>query len=109
MSVSSYRIYKLKKIGSGPGLMTVLVTGPSSYTTGGFDITIPGVTNLSADRCLVNASGGYLAEVVSASGNTVKIKVYHFDYAASSAGPAVEIADGTDLSSVTFTLFIIAD
>ncbi len=66
--------------------------GPSSYSTGGFSVTINSARDIT-DVLVVAATGGYLAEA-SVSGNTLTIKAY--------SGAGTEVADGTDLSGVTF-------
>lgn len=66
--------------------------GPASYSSGGFDVEVSEARNLSG--AMVTAGGGYSAEVVSITGNTVKVKVY--------ASAGTEVAAGTDLSGVTF-------
>ena len=95
--------------GQGPGyrLAVVGVSGPSSYSAGGFTVSIPELRRVVA--AIVQASGGYKAEVASVSGNTVTVKVYYYDYDASADGPAVEVPDGTDLSGVTFTIVAIGE
>ena len=69
-------------------------TGPASYATGGFTVTVDGLTNV--EKAVVIAGGGYTAEVTSISDNTLTIVVY------SSAG--TEVTAGTDLSGVTFVI-----
>jgi len=81
------------------------VTGPSSYTTGGFGVTIDDLTQI--ERAIVMAGGGYLADVASINGNTVIIRVYEFNYPATAAGTAKEVGAGTDLSGVPFTIIAI--
>jgi len=83
--------------------------GPSSYATGGSDITIEEVSEVVAVLA-VSITGGYYAPTAdaSASGNTVKVKVYEFDYPATAAGVAKEVAAGTDLSGETVKLVILA-
>jgi len=83
------------------------VSGPSSYATGGFTVTINDLSRV--DDAIVSSTGGYLAEVSSISGNTVTVKVYYFDYGSASAGTAVEVPDGTDLSGVTFRIIAIGE
>lgn len=69
--------------------------GPASYATGGFDVEVSEL--VMADKSTVlQMSGGYVAEVVSMSGNKAKVKAY------SSAG--TEVANTTDLSGETVTL-----
>lgn len=83
------------------------VTGPTSYTTGGFTVTIDQLT--AVYDAVVIAGRGYLAEVASISGNTITIRVYQFDYPATAAGPAVEVPAGTNLSGVTFRIIAIGE
>jgi len=77
------------------GEVDVAVTrsaGPSSYSTGGFDVTISELSEVI--NAIVVASGGYTAEIdwANSSGNTLRVKLY------SSAG--TEVTAGTDVSSV---------
>lgn len=77
--------------------------GPSSYTSGGFDVEVSELAKVSKSAVL-QITGGYIAEVTSISGNKPKVKVYYFDYDAAADGAAIEVAAGTDLSGVTVTL-----
>lgn len=77
--------------------------GPASYTTGGFDVEVPELATVFKSKS-IQMTGGYIAEVASVSGNKATVKVYQFDYAATAAGPAVEVAATTDLSGQTVTL-----
>jgi len=81
--------------------------GPSSYPSGGFDVQITGLSKVHA--AVVIAGGGYLAEVASISGNTIKVKVNYFDYDAAGDGTAIEVPSGTDLSGVTFYVIAIGE
>ena len=94
----------IAKLADGRVLAKVTTAGPSSYSAGGFDVTVPDVKKVE-DVIFVGNNGGYLCEVADITKNTVKVKVYQFDYPATTAGPAVE-ASG-DLSGVTFTLIVI--
>ena len=87
----------LSKFLKGP--VIVETTGPSSYSSGGFTVSVGKLRIVK--HANVELSGGYVGEVASISGNTLTIKAYYFDYDASADGAAVEVADGTDLSSVT--------
>ena len=66
--------------------------GPSSYSTGGFDVTVGELSTIVA--ALPIASDGYTAEVdyANSSGNTLKIKV--------NASAGTEVTGGTNLSGV---------
>jgi len=95
----------LLRSGGARGALKVVVastTGPASYTSGGFTYTVDELKEVYG--AIVQASGGYKAEVASISGNTITIMVYQYDYAAAAAGPAIEVTAGTDLSGVTFTI-----
>ncbi len=83
--------------------------GPTSYATGGSDITIDEVSEIKAVLS-VSITGGYYAPTAdaTASGNTVKVKVYEFNYPATAAGAAKEVAAGTDLSGETIKFVILA-
>jgi len=87
----------LSKFLKGP--VIVETTGPDSYASGGFEVTVGELRIVK--HANVELSGGYVGEVASISGNTVTIKAYYFDYDASADGVAIEVADGTNLSSVS--------
>lgn len=98
----------VKALGAGTyKLFFGTATGPSSYTTGGFTVTVSDLTEVH--DAIVVAGGGYLAEVASISGNSVTIKVYEFNYPATAAGTATEVSAGTDLSGVTFRIVALGE
>jgi len=76
--------------------------GPTSYTTGGFTVTIGEFEKVA--QAEVSCNGGYKAEVASIAGNVVTVMVRRYDYPAAAAGTAIEVPAGTDLSGVTFIL-----
>jgi len=80
------------------------VTGPTSYATGGFSVTIADLESI--DGAVVIAGGGYKAEVTWTA-NKLTIVVRYFDYPAAAAGVAIEVPAGTDLSGVTFIIIAI--
>jgi len=77
------------------------VSGPTSYTTGGFSVTIARLRSITWAKAI--CGGGYKAEVTW-TGNTLTIVARYFDYPAAAAGVAIEVPAGTDLSGVTFIL-----
>lgn len=79
-------------------------TGPSSYTSGGFNVTISGLSKIHA--AVVVSNGNRVAVVKSISGNTITIAVYE---EAGAAGPLAEVAAGTDLSGYTFWILAIGE
>ena len=88
-------------IGKRAGEPRIVVTrsaGPSSYTTGGFDVTVGELGEIVSG--IVTADGGYLAEIdwANSSKNTIRIKVY--------SGAATEVTGGTDLSGVYFNIVV---
>jgi len=87
--------YNLKRFGPDEKLYITQVSGPSSYSSGGFTVDHP-FSRVS--HAIAIASGGYIAEA-SVSGNTVTVKVY--------SGAGSEVTAGTDLSGVTITVIII--
>ena len=76
--------------------------GPSSYPTGGFQVSI---TNLRrVERSVsISSNGGYLCECASVSGNSLTVLVRYFDYDATSDGAAIQVPNATNLSTVTFS------
>lgn len=91
--------------GTGLGKRKIYVgstTGPASYTTGGFTVTIDDLNNI--EGAVVTTSGGYVASIAGISGNTITIAVYQ---EAGAAGALAEVTAGTDLSGVTFYIIAI--
>lgn len=96
----------ISKLPKGRLLVQTSEAGPTSYSTGGFSITLGDLKNVESVIAVLN-NRGYLCEVSGISKNAVTVKVYQFDYAATAAGPAVEVPAGTNLSGVTFTVIAI--
>jgi len=69
--------------------------GPASYAAGGFDVEVSDLATVDISAVL-QATGGYTAEVASISGNKAKVKVY--------SASGTEVTNGTDLSGETVTL-----
>ena len=71
---------------------------PDSYTSGGFDITLGLAKAVDKINVIVGSvrGSGYVYQVTSASGNTVKIKAFRQD---GTTGALAELPDGSgDLS-----------
>ena len=87
------------------------VSGPSSYPAGGFTVTCGEVEKVTSAIAQVLGGGEYLAQVVSITGNVVKIKVRdNIEQAVDEGGTNTytiggEVSNGTDLSSVTFVIY----
>ena len=78
--------------------------GPASYATGGFTFNATDFKKVT--NAVPSGTGGYKAEIASISGNTITIKVLDYNYPATAAGVATEVASATDLSGVTFYLVV---
>jgi len=87
-----------------PKVIVMRTAGPSSYAAGGFDVTVSELSEIIAAFPI--AGGGYLAEIDfdNSDKNKLRVKVYYFDYDATADGAAIEVAAGTDLSGVYFTI-----
>ena len=94
----------IARLPDGRIIATASSSGPTSYSAGGFDITVGDVKAIDQVIAIFN-DGGYLTEPASVSDNTVTVKVYYFDYDATADGAATE-ASG-NLSTVTFTVVVI--
>jgi len=94
------------KLPDGRLLVKETTAGPASYAAGGFSVTLGDLKRVES-VLFVGSNGGYLCEENGITNNTVTVKVYQFDYAATAAGPAVEVPDATDLSGVNFTVIAI--
>ena len=83
--------------------------GPSSYTTGGFDVEVAELAKVDISK-VVQMTGIYTASVASVTGNKAKVKVYEVKQAVDEGGTATytvvikEVAATTDLSGETVTL-----
>jgi len=92
----------------GKKIVAHSTAGPSSYATGGFSVTIPELNHIHSILCAF-ITGGYKIGGLTVSGNSVTVVVHHYNYPATSAGPAVEVSAGTNLSGQTVTLIAIGD
>jgi len=99
----------------GLGGYKVVVTqsaGPSSYSTGGFSVTISELSTVdyAVAQAMNPGTAGYLAVVKSVSDNTVTVQVYEVNQAVDEGGTATytvtikEVGAGTDLSGINFTV-----
>jgi len=83
------------------------VTGPSSYSSGGFKVTLD--LNKIVDAVVVLKEGNNLYKVgYTISGNEITIQVFQLGYDSSNSTLTIsEVADGTDLSGLNFTIIAI--
>ncbi|MEM2195211.1 MAG: hypothetical protein QW803_12185 [Candidatus Methanomethylicia archaeon] len=90
----------------GKKISVVSVTGPSSYTVGGFTIIVPELESIHS-VLYAFITGGYKIGGLSISKNTITVTIHYYNYPATDAGTSVEIPAGTDLSGQTITLVVI--
>ncbi len=84
-------------------LKMVSVKGPTSYTSPGFGVIVPGIQQIhqsSGLQAMVGVSGSsfYIAQVVSCTGNQVNVMVRD------SRSGGIEVVASTDLSPQNFTV-----
>lgn len=86
---------------SGPRVEARSVAGTGDYQSGSQPtVTVPELINIE-ETISVEITGGYKANAVSVSGNTVTYAVYQ---SAGSAAAFAEVSDATDLSGETVTV-----
>jgi len=90
-------------LADGRLIAVVTSAGPASYSAGGFSVTLSELRKVES-VIAVFSNAGYLCEGSPGTANDVTVKVYYFDYDATADGAAIEVAGGTDLSGVTFTI-----
>jgi hypothetical protein len=90
----------------GKKIAVVSAAGPSSYATGGFSVRVPELNRIDT-VIWAFITGGYKIGGLTISGNAVTVVVHQYNYPATSAGPATEVAAATDLSGQTVTLAVI--
>jgi len=89
-------------------LIHVTSSGPASYSTGGFTVTVNSLRRV--DKVIaVSNDGGYKTDAgdVSISNNVVTVKVREYQYTCGGTYIADEVSSGKDLSGVTFSLLVI--
>jgi hypothetical protein len=90
----------------GKKIAVVSAAGPSSYATGGFSVRVPELNRI--DQVLFALiTGGYKIGGLTVSGNAVTVVVHYYNYPATAAGPATEVAAATDLSGQSITLVVL--
>jgi len=91
-------------------IIEATVSGPSSYSqSSNFSVTFNKAKKILCVLAISN-DGGYMAESGEAtiSDNTVTFPIRYFDYDATADGAAIEVADTTNLSGVTFKIVVLA-
>lgn len=98
-TVSSVSVHK-----SGDQFKTDGTFNLGTYTTGGITITAGQVSLTQIEDIIINKSNGYTFSPSLASGGTyATVVAYNADYAATATGALIQVATGTDLSSVSLT------
>jgi hypothetical protein len=93
-------------------LVHVTSAGPSSYSTGGFTVTVNSLKQVEKVLSISN-NGGYKSDAGDASigtganRNVVTVKVREYWYTCGGIDVAPEVASGENLSGVTFSLVVI--
>lgn len=90
----------------GKKIVLVSVPGPSSYTSGGFTVTVPELAKVHA---VLSAfiTGGYKIGDLIVSDNNITVSIHYYDYPATSPGLSVEVPAGTNLSRFYVTLVVV--
>ena len=94
-------------VGKGQILVIEKVTGPASYSTGGFTVTLSQLRKIHQAVAICN--GSYKVGAISISGNSITIPVEYYDYDAAADGTAIEVPAGTDLSAVEFLIIALGE
>ncbi|MEM1553244.1 MAG: hypothetical protein QXH03_11355 [Candidatus Bathyarchaeia archaeon] len=92
----------------GKKIALAAASGPSSYPSGGFSVTVKELNHVHA-VLYASITGGYKIGALTVSGNAVTVVVHQYNYPATSAGPSTEVSSGTDLSGQTVTIIAIGD
>jgi hypothetical protein len=95
----------------GRKIVQKVVTGPSSYATGGFTVTLGEVNRIQAlvvsVRTNLKADNYVHAVDYSYTGNTITFTVYRIDVTATAPSAWSEVPAGTDLSALTLEILAI--
>lgn len=99
----------------GKKIIKYVVRAPSSYTTGGFTVTINEVSSIKACQVSVRSPlkvDNYVHQVeydYDESSNTITIKVSRIDVTGSAPVAWEEVPDGTDISALMLEILVIGD
>jgi len=89
----------------GKKIVQTVVTGPSSYATGGFTVRLGELTKIDAAKVSVRSNlkvSNYVHAVdYSVSGNTITFVVYRIDVTAAAPSAWSEVPSGSDISALT--------
>jgi len=95
----------------GKKIVQVIASGPTSYTTGGFTVTLGELRSIHSVSVSVraNARANDLVRQVdySVSGNTLTVRVYQINTTTASPTTWAEVPAGTNLSSLVLEIVAI--
>jgi len=86
--------------------------GPTSYTSGGFDISLPELKRIHFAVAMFSGArpSNYVYQLdVSWSVNRVRVTVMRIDVTATAPAAWTEVPAGTDLSGLTFSVIAIGE
>jgi len=95
----------------GKKIVQATARGPSSYASGGFNVTLGELSRIQALAVSVRANlkvSNYVHAVdYSYAGNTITFTVYRIDVTATAPSDWSEVPAGTDLSALTLEILAI--
>jgi len=100
-----------KALGKGEyKIFSGVVAGPSSYTAGGFNIVVAGLSKIHNAVVVLKNNPGNKLITYTISGNTITVKIYTISADTNTGAiSATEDADGTDESSLLFEVIAIGE
>jgi hypothetical protein len=95
----------------GKKIVQTVVSGPSSYATGGFTVRLGELTKIHAAKVSIRTNlkvSNYVHAVdYSISENTITFVVYRIDTTAAAPAAWEEVAAGTDISALSLEIVAI--
>ena len=110
VAVASGRLLKhfVRKNIGGVTIAKYSVSGPASYSAGGFTVTIDEVKNIEFALVQLRQQNNAYRISYSFSDNTVTIQVFEISAdTTTGAISATEVAAGTDLSGLNFDIIVV--
>jgi hypothetical protein len=95
----------------GKKIVGTIVTGPTSYPTGGFTVRIPELSKIHAAKVSIktNLKVNNLVHAVdyTYTGNTITFTVYRIDVTATAPSAWSEVTSGSDISALVLEVIAI--
>ena len=79
-------------------LLTLPAADVDTDSSGDITITFGHLRHIVEDSVKVSLEGGYVANVISVSGNTATVRIYQGDYDQSSDAALAAVASGSDIA-----------